>query len=86
MTWSTIELSKGQRDNIKLALSVADENQEWACLTNELAIYQGGLTNVPPKSGVDSPLKFKEGEGASVSRVSGVGDFNPNCPMDRGNL
>ena len=67
MTWSIIELSKGLRHNIKLALSVSDESREWALLTNELAFNQGGLTNVPPKSGIDYSLNFKEGKGASVS-------------------
>ncbi len=58
MTWNTVELSKGQKDNIELALSVADKSREWACLTNELALYQGNLIDILPEI---SPSDSKNG-------------------------
>ena len=53
-------------------------------MTNELALYQGNLTNVLPKNGVDYLLKFKEGEGIPTSQTSGVGEFNPDDPKNGG--
>ena len=55
-------------------------------MTNELTLYQGGLINIPPRSGVDYPLKFKKDEGVYVSKTSGVGEFNPNDPKSGGEL
>ena len=61
-------------------------SQEWVRLTNELALYKGGFTNIPLKSGVDYPLKFKKDEGTSSSQTSGVGVFIPNGPKSEGQL
>ena len=83
MTWSTIELSKCQKDKIKLYLFIVDEIWEWARLTNELDLYQEGIANIFRKSGVDYLLNLKEVEGVSMIQASGVGDFNPNDPEDR---
>ena len=74
--WRTIDLSEEQNGRIKLALIVEEENREWARLTNELALYQGNLTNIPLENGTNFSLKFKTVEGSPIRQASKAGEFN----------
>ena len=78
--WSTVDLFEEQKGRIKLVLTVEEESRELARLTNELALYQGNLRNIPPKNGTDYPLKFKMGEGIPIRQASGAREFNSKDP------
>ena len=80
MSWSNVRFSEGQKERINLALTVEEESREWAKLTDELALYQGNLTNIPPKRGIDRPLKFKKTEDSSTRRASGAEGVNLEDP------
>ena len=55
-------------------------------MTDELVLYQGNLTDVLPKSGVDYLLKFKTGKGIPTSLTSEVRESNPSGPKNGGEL
>ncbi len=55
-------------------------------MIDELALYQGNLTNIPPEEGIDYPLKFKIGEGNFVRQASGAEEFNSKVSKSMGEL
>ena len=67
-------------------MTVEEESREWARLTNELALYQGNLTNFPPENDTDYTLKFKMGEGSSTRQANGAGEFHSEDPKREGEL
>ena len=69
-----------------MALTIEEEGREWARLTNELALYQGNLTNIPPESGTNFPLKFKTVEDSSTEQASGAEEVNLEDPQSIGEL
>ena len=71
---------------IKLALTVEEESQKWAMLTNELALYHGNLMNIPREEGTDYPLKFKAGESSPTRQDGGAEVFNSEDPKSMGEL
>ena len=67
-------------------MTVEEESQEWARLTNELALYQGNLTNIPLENSTDYSLKFKTSEGSSIRQANGAKEFNSEDPKSMGKI
>ena len=86
LSWSSVCLSEEQKERIKLALTVEEESREWATLTDELALYQGNLINIPLKRGTDLPLKFKTVKDSSTKRANGAKEVNLEDPQSVGEL
>ena len=86
LNWSGARISKRQRERIGLALTVEEESREWARLTDELALYQGDLINIPPENGTDFPLKFKTIEHSPERRADGEEEVNSKDPRSVGEL
>ena len=86
MNWSGVHLSEEQKERIELALTIEEECREGARLTDELALYQGDLINIPPENGTDFPLKFKTIEHSPERRADGEERVNSKDPRSVGEL